>query len=164
MPFNDFPEDTELVRLEKKDGSTQEPFKALLGGETIILHPESDVEERDVILRRLPSGREERRYVTEVDFCRGPSSDDDHFQVKVSKRDQTNLPKPGNTFHIHGGQVQIGDHNVQNIVNALHELKNKIDNADASPEQKQQAIGLLRGLIAHPLVTSVLGGLAGAIG
>jgi hypothetical protein len=71
---------------------------------------------------------------------------------------------PNHTFHIHGGQVQIGDNNVQNIVNALHELKNKIDNADASPEQKQQAIGLLRGLIAHPLVTSVLGGLAGAIG
>jgi hypothetical protein len=149
--------------LEKKDGSTHGPFKALLAGETIILHPESDVEEGDVILRQLPSGREERRYVTEADFYRGSSGEDDHFQVKFRKANQTSLPKPGNTFHIHGGQVQIGDHNTQNIVNALHELKNKIDGADASPDQKEQAVGLLRNLITHPLVTSVLGGLAGGI-
>jgi hypothetical protein len=163
MPFNDFPEDTELVRLEKKDGSTHGPFKALLGGETIILHPESDVEEGDVILRQLPSGREERRHVTEAEFYRGSSSEDDHFQVKFRKGNQTNLPKPGNTFHIHGSQVQIGDHNTQNIVNALQGLKEKIESANASPEQKHEAAGLLRSLATHPLVTSVLGGLAGGI-
>jgi hypothetical protein len=72
-------------------------------------------------------------------------------------------PSSGPTFHISGGQIQIGDNNVQNIVNALQELKGKIDNAEASPEQKKEAVGLLRSLIAHPLVTSVLGGLAGSL-
>lgn len=86
-----------------------------------------------------------------------------HYQVKFQKAGTAESKAVGNTFHINGGQVQIGDHNTQNIINALHELKDKIDSADALPEQKQQAKTLLNSLLAHPLVTSVLGGLAGSV-
>jgi F0F1-type ATP synthase epsilon subunit len=89
-----------------------------------------------------------------------PSRKDDQRKQGASVREKSST---GPTFHISGGQVQIGDNNVQNIVNALRELQTKIDSADALPEQKQQAAGLLRSLIAHPRVTSVLGGLAGSI-
>jgi hypothetical protein len=170
MPFNDFTDETEVVYLERggERGLIVGPYKAIFAGDTVLLDPQSDVEEGDVILRKLPTGKEERRHVTDAEFCRGFSDDDHHYQVKFRKGNSPapEAPKSANTIHIHGihgGQVQIGDHNTQNIVNALQELKHKIDSANASPDQKREAIGLLRTLLAHPLVTSVLGGLAGGI-
>jgi hypothetical protein len=165
MPLNSLP--SEEARIEKKDGSIVGPYQAIFAGDTIIVKDaHADVEEGDVVLRRLPSGKDERSEVTTATFFNTGRGFPPHYQLKFRKGAPREVPKAGNTIHIHGihgGQVQIGDHNVQNIVNALHELKTKIDSADATPEQKQQATGLLRGLIAHPLVTSILGGLAGGI-
>ncbi len=87
-----------------------------------------------------------------------------HYQLQFRKGGPKDMATSGNTIHIHGihgGQVQIGDHNTQNIVNALRELQDRIDRGGGTPEQKHEAKGLLRNLLAHPLVTSVLGGLAG---
>jgi hypothetical protein len=88
---------------------------------------------------------------------------------ELQNRVSPTLPVPANSHTvnvyggIHGGQLQVGDHNTQTIVNALQALKGKIDSANATPEQKQEAKGLLRSLATHPLVTSVLGGLAGGV-
>jgi hypothetical protein len=165
MLFNSHP--SEDARIEKKDGALVGPYKAIFAGDTIILKDaHADVEEGDVVLRRLPNGKDERSEVTSATFFNSGGTFPPHYQLKFRKGPQREVTKPGNTINIHGihgGQVQIGDHNTQNIVNALRELKDKIDKSDGLPAEKQQAIGLLRNLLAHPLVTSVLSGIAGGI-
>lgn len=165
MAFDSFP--SEDARIEKKDGSVIGPYNAIFAGNTIVVKDaHADIEEGDVVLRKLPSGKDERSEVTAATFFNQHGSLPAHYQLKFRKGAPKEPAKAGNTIHIHGihgGQVQIGDHNTQNIVNALQELKNKIDSADASPEQKKEATGLLRNLLTHPLITSVLGGLAGGI-
>jgi hypothetical protein len=167
MPFNDFP-DVERVKIETKTGAVVGPYRALFSGKTIILDGQAEVDEGDVVIRKLPNGRDERCHVTYTEFCNGMDGIEAYYNVTFRKGSESGVsaseaPKPSTTFNIHGGQVQIGDHNTQNIVNALQELKRNIDKADASPDEKQQASGLLRSLLAHPLVTSILGGLAGSI-
>lgn len=162
MPFNTFPK--ENARVEKKSGLIVGPYMAVFAGEVIVVtDAQADIEEGDVILRQLPNGRDERSHVVEVNFYNDMTAFGAHYQLKIRKAGTSEMKNPTNTFHIHGGQVQIGDNNTQNIVNALNALKEKIDAADATPEQKSGAKELLGNLIAHPLVTSVLGGFAGAV-
>lgn len=149
--------------VEKKDGGLVGPYKTVFAGDTIIVwDATADVEEGDVVLRKLPNGRDERSEVTAATFY-DTGRMQAHYQLKFRKGTVKNMATSTNTFHIHGGQVQIGDHNTQNIVNALRELQQRIDSGDGTPEQKQEAKGLLTAFIAHPLVTSVLGGLAGGL-
>lgn len=163
MPFNSFP--TEAARVEKADGTIVGPYNAIFAGDTIMISDaEADIQEGDVVLRELPNGRDERSHIIEATFFRKMSTLPAHYQLKFRKGGTSEPKKPGNTFHIHGGQVQIGDYNTQNIINALQDLKGKIDSADAPPEQKQQAKALLGSLLSHPLITSVLGGFAGGLG
>lgn len=162
MPFNDFPEEVEQVDVEARGGVITGPYKALFSGTTIILDSLADVDEGTIVIRTLPSGRKERCHVTEYEFCRGMDSIKAHYQVTFRKGEKAESLKPGNTFNIHEGQVQIGDHNTQNIVNALQALKDRIDGSPDGPE-REEAGGLFRRLVTHPLITSVLGGLAGGI-
>lgn len=67
------------------------------------------------------------------------------------------------SFNINNSQVQIGDHNTQNIINAIQDLQNKIDAAAATPEEKAQAKGLLSQFLNHPVIVSILGGLSGGL-
>lgn len=162
MPFSGIPK--EDARIEKTNGNVVGPYKAIFAGDTImVVDAEADVEEGDTVLRRLPSGRDERSRVTDATFISAMMDIPAHYQLKFQKAGTAESKAVGNTFNIHGGQIQIGDHNTQNIINALQELKGKIDSADAPPEQKLQARALLSSLLAHPLVTSVLGGLAGGV-
>lgn len=57
---------------------------------------------------------------------------------------------------------QIGDYNTQNIVNSFEALV-KIEATDSMPEQKEEAKGILRKLLEHPLVISVLGAAVGGV-
>ncbi|MGZ8315979.1 MAG: hypothetical protein ACXW3B_12495 [Telluria sp.] len=163
MPLDSFP--SVDARVEKKDGSIVGPYKTIFAGDTIFIKDaHADVEEDDVVLRTLPSGKEERSHVTRATFFDGTHGIAAHYQLKFRKGGTREIQKPNNTFNFHGSQqVQIGDHNTQNIVNALQDLKNKIDGADVSLEEKQEANALFGKFIAHPLVTSVLGGLAGGL-
>ena len=152
--------------IEKQNGTLLGPYKSVFAGDTIIVwDPKADVEEGDVVLRKLPNGRDERSEVTTATFY-DTGRMQPHYQLKFRKGGAEKMAKPGSTIHIHGihgGQVQIGDHNTQNIVNALQELQNRIDRGDGTPEQKLEAQGLLSTLLAHPLVISVLGGLSGGV-
>jgi hypothetical protein len=156
----------EDARVEKKDGEVVGPYKMVFAGTTIIVwDAKADIEEGDIVLRTLPNGRDERSEVTAATFY-NTGHMQPHYQLKFRKGAPKEMAKPGNTIHIHGihgGQVQIGDHNTQNIVNALRELQQRIDSSDGTPELRQEAKGLLTTLLAHPLVTSVLGGLAGGL-
>jgi hypothetical protein len=147
----------EDARVEKKDGTVVGPYKMVFAGTIIVVwDAQADIEEGDAVLRKLPNGREERSEVTEVTFY-DTGHMQPHYQLKFNKGALKEMAKPSNTFNIHGGQVQIGDHNTQNIVNALRELQERIDSTDGAPEQKQEAKGILNTLLTHPLVITVLG-------
>lgn len=106
------------ARIEKQDGSVIGPYRASFPGQIIFLLDEkADVEEGDVILRELPSGKDERCIVTEATFYkRGISGMGPHYQLKYRKGGQSNMQKPSQTINIHGAQsVQVGDYNAQNI-------------------------------------------------
>jgi len=55
------------------------------------------------------------------------------------------------------GNTQIGNHNTQNIEIVFKELVEKIDNADAPEEQKQEAKSRLQKFLEHPLIGTALG-------
>tara|TARA_Y100000296_G_scaffold18380_1_gene21933 strand:- start:2516 stop:3013 length:498 start_codon:yes stop_codon:yes gene_type:complete len=154
------------ARIEKQDGSVVGPYKASFPGKTIfILDEKADIEEGDVILRELPSGKDERCIVTDVTFYkRGVAGMGAHFQIKYRKGGQSEMQKPGHTINIHGAQsVQVGDHNTQNILNSFEALVKKIESADVPPVQKEEAKGMLRKLLEHPAVVSVIGAAAKAV-
>lgn len=66
------------------------------------------------------------------------------------------------TLNVHG-PAQVGNGNVQNIHNVFNQLLQKIDESDATDEDKKEAKGRLTQFLSHPLVGSILGGLAGSI-
>ena len=61
------------------------------------------------------------------------------------------------------GSAQVGDGNTQNIYNVFQEVIDKIDRADATPEEKAQAKSLLAKFLEHPLTASVVGGVSGSL-
>jgi hypothetical protein len=70
-------------------------------------------------------------------------------------------PIPGSNILIGtlnaNGHTQIGDNNTQNIEYIFNSIIDKIDNADASEQDKTEARNLLGKFIAHPLTNTVLG-------
>ncbi|HDG1672983.1 TPA: hypothetical protein PFE07_002433 [Kluyvera cryocrescens] len=61
------------------------------------------------------------------------------------------------------GSAQVGDGNTQNIYNVFQEVIDKIDRAEATPEEKAEAKSLLTKFLEHPLTSSVVGGVAGSL-
>tara|TARA_R110002049_G_scaffold278664_2_gene457518 strand:+ start:390 stop:893 length:504 start_codon:yes stop_codon:yes gene_type:complete len=163
-PFNSLPQ--EDARVEKQDGTVVGPYKAIFTGEQIIVPDEkADIDEGDTILRGLPNGKDERFTVTDSTFYQKIHSIDAHYQIKYSKGGISKCSEPTtNSITINNAQaVQIGDHNTQNIVNALQELSNKIESADCSPEEKAEARSLLNELLTHPLVVAIIGATTGSV-
>ncbi len=84
----------------------------------------------------------------------------------LKKRDEE-MKKPGKiVVNVDGKKhnLQIGNGNTQyNIEIALNELKEKIEQADASQKEKNEAKSLLQKLLEHPLVSAIVGGSIGLI-
>lgn len=66
------------------------------------------------------------------------------------------------TLNVHG-PAQVGNGNVQNIHNVFNQLLQKIDDSAATDEEKQEAKSRLSKFLEHPLVGSIVGGLAGSL-
>ncbi len=155
------------ARIEKFDGSLAGTYQAQFFSMIIrILNIQAVVKLGDVIIRTLPNGMDERSLVTDVKFSQQifpelPS----HYRIKFIREDTLKMQQkiqPA-SFNINNSQVQLGDHNTQNIINAIQDLKNKIDTAAATPEEKAEAKGWLAKALSHPLITSILGGLSGGL-
>lgn len=61
------------------------------------------------------------------------------------------------------GPGQIGDGNTQNITNFFKEMIDKIEQSEASPEEKEEVKSRLARFLEHPLTNTVVGGVAGSI-
>ena len=80
--------------------------------------------------------------------------------LKISlEKEIRETPKP--SIHIDtvntNGNTQIGNHNTQNIEILFNELIEKIDDADAPEEQKEEAKSRLNSFLEHPLVGTLFG-------
>jgi hypothetical protein len=147
-------------------GDQTGPIKASVQRNKIYIGDESVViEEGWKILRSLPNGRSECHTVLQVDFHKDPRGGRlSHFEV-TTRKESSLMPTPSSTTinisNSHG--IQIGDGNIQNIVESLDALAKAIDASPAAPEQKAGAKEKLKAFLSHPLTVAILGPAAGRL-
>lgn len=80
----------EDARVLKSNGDTVGPYKAFFTGSTIIIDDRTaDIQEGDVVLRLLPSGKDERSVVTQATFYPHPIAGfGEHCQLKFARMDK----------------------------------------------------------------------------
>lgn len=148
--------------FEKVSGERSGPFKTKFGANQLtIFNDKLIVDEGDFAIQKLPNGREEQFKVTDVKYSSGMRRIKPHYVLqitKASKIEQEKKVAASNTFHIHNSNVQVGDGNVQNIVNSFEQLAAEIDSTDATPVEKEKAKGELKSLLTNPTVAAILGG------
>ncbi|MBA0205761.1 MULTISPECIES: hypothetical protein [Pectobacterium] len=66
------------------------------------------------------------------------------------------------TLNVHG-PAQVGNGNTQNIHNVFNQLIQKIEESEATEEEKTEAKNRLAKFLEHPLVTSIIGGAVGSL-
>jgi hypothetical protein len=154
------------VFVEKADGSRTGPHKATVSQNTAVISDDQlDVTDGEKLIRPLPNGNEEVYLILNSEFSPGLASIPAHFNLTLRKTTaiQPSPPKQ-TTVNIHNTSgIQVGDHNVLNIQNALNELVQRIDSSTAPPEQKAEAKGKLTALLQHPLVSAALGGIVSGV-
>ena len=155
----------ESVRVQKEDGRIKGPYEASFTENMIIVSDlKADITQGDKIIRKLPNENEDYYYVTKID-CRINLFGIPHqYQVKFTQAPPSQpMERNIQNINFHGLQnVQIGDHNIQNITNTFNELIQKIDSSTASEIEKQEAKSLLNQFLSHPLVVSIIGSTLGA--
>lgn len=160
---------TDDAFIENERGERSGPYKTKFGGEKLIIFNDKlVVSESDIVIQPLPNGTEVRFVVTDAQFSSGLASIKPHYSISVIKesRKQTKQKMATNTtVHINNSNVQVGDGNIQNIVNSFEQLIKEIDSSDSPLEQKEEAKGLLKSLVSNPTVAAILGGaVSGIIG
>ncbi len=165
-PFRSLLNDT--VFIVKSNGHRLGPFKAAVSADSItIMEKAIDVDEGDHVAREIPSGKEEIYLILSADYSHGLRSIPPSYTLKVRKT--TALPArsvdaKSTTINIHNSTgVQVGDYNTQQIQATFNEIVERIDRSSGSPEAKAEAKGRLAAFLQHPLVTSVLGAMAGSV-
>lgn len=158
---------TDTVHVKSPDGTQSGTYMTKIGAKNgyhaATVFDESFIGMEGWILsRELPNGREETYKIVEVNYSQGISGIPPHWNLKLHK-DASLLhvaqAKQVPNITINNSQgIQIGDHNVQHIANSLAGLIEKIDDSTASPQEKDEAKGLISKLLESPVVASVLGG------
>lgn len=150
----------------KPDGRRLGPYKATFAGGTVIVDDKmADIDDGDQVMRLLPSGKEEIKYINQCSFYDtsiagyGP-----HYQLKVKPVPSTeSYTVKHQTINVgNNSNVQIGDHNKMEFRENIQNLIQTIDKSSASEPEKEEAKGLLKKFLEHPLVTTIAGSAAGA--
>lgn len=155
------------IYIAKKSGQKAGPFPAILeSNKASIFRGDLNVDEGDTLTRALPNGKVETYKILQVHF--EPRFEDipDNYSLKLRK-EASLVPHAGQrttNIHIANSQgFQVGDHNVQNVANAFHELRQRIEASEATAKEKREAKSRLAKLAEHPVVVSILGGVAGGL-
>ena len=155
----------ESVRVQKEDGTFKGPYEVSFTENIIIVSDlKADITKGDKIIRKLPNENDEYYYVTKIYCPKNLGGIPPHYQVKFTQAPPSQpMERNIQNINFHGLQnVQIGDHNIQNITNTFNELIQKIDSSTASEIEKQEAKSLLNQFLSHPLVVSIIGSTLGA--
>ena len=154
------------IYIEKGDGSRTGPYITTVSQESaIICNAQLDVNEGEHLIRPLPNGKEEVYLILSIEFKPKFHPIPPRFILKLQNTRAIQPARPKHTtININNSSgIQVGDHNVINIQNALNELVQRIDGSSASQQEKVEAKSKLAAFLDHPLVGSVLGGVAGAL-
>lgn len=158
---------TDKVFFEDQSGIRSGPFKTKFAtGTIIIFQSDLKVTEGDRVIQPLPNGSEQIYIAEDVTFNSGLRNIPAHFSIKVVKESVTQkraTPMASTTYNISGANVQVGDHNIQNIAASMQQLAQTIEDSNFPPEQKSEAKEVLRSLVENPVVAAVLGGAAQGI-
>ncbi|MDU5779186.1 MAG: hypothetical protein E6Z83_00095 [Pantoea sp.] len=156
------PEDAFII---KPDGRRLGPYKAKFAGSTVIINDQlADVADGDQVVRILPNQNEELKLVKECFFYgTGIGGQGPHFQLKVKpiSSSESYIVK-NQTINVgSNSSVQIGDHNRMEFRDNIQNMINTIEKSSASDAEKNEAKGLLKKFLEHPLVTTIAGAAAG---
>ena len=151
------------IYIQSPNGKTVGPVKSSVQRNKVYISDETVViEEGGKILRPLPNGKSESHSILQVDFHKDPLGGRlSHYEI-TTRKDSSLVPTPSSTtINIMNSQgIQIGDHNIQNIVGSLEKLAQAIDSSDATPQEKADAKGKLKAFLMHPATMAVLGAAA----
>ncbi len=158
------------IYILKLSGEKIGPYKATVDSRrnrVEVFDDDFNSEIGDTLIRPTAPGRDEFYLVEDVHYEQVISRAFAPFELDVKRQGAPERPTRGsvtNTYHISDSQnIQIGDHNMQNVISVMQSLVNEIERADSTPEQKAQALGHLQTFLTHPLITSITGGAAGAL-
>lgn len=161
-------EDT--VFILKPSGDKLGPYKAAVDSKKnlaeIFERSFVDIVEGDKLLRPVDPTKEEAYEILEVHHKKLTHGVFAEYELEIRRQGAPEEPSRGggaNSYTFNNSNVQIGDHNVQDIINMFLELASEIDKADAPPEQKEEVKGFLRAALSHPVMTSIMGGAASAL-
>lgn len=157
------------VVLESKSGSRYGTFETIMEDRKVTIFDEIvRINVGDTLIWLHPSLGERRYQIESVDVGRGPGAPGrpgtirQYLVIRPADAIPTMAMQPvtkNTTVNIHNssGGFQIGDNNTLNIQNALNDLVQRINDADASPKEKVEAKESLLGLLRLPVVGTVLG-------
>ncbi len=151
------------IYIESPKGETFGPVKASVQKNKVYINDEAiEIEEGGKILRPLPNGKSESHLILQVDFNEDPLGGILSYYEITTRKDSSLVATPSSTtINITDSQeVQIDNHNIQNIVGSLEKLIQAIDSSNASPEAKEKAKGTLKDFLMHPATVAVLGAAA----
>ncbi|QAY92534.1 hypothetical protein [Pseudomonas sp. ACM7] len=151
---------TDKCYVIDESGKRTGPFKTLFTRQNQIrtFDQNLDTKEGDTLVQPLPNGKEVFFTITEVNYVSGMDEGSwvVSYQRGSAKPKEPQISNP--TYNFHGANnVQIGDNNIQNIRSAVETLVHGINNAQATPQEKEMAKGLLRTFLENPTTSAVLG-------
>jgi RIP homotypic interaction motif len=158
-PFADFL--TDEVQIQNAAGQITGPHKCAIAKDKITIFDEKlDVTDGDKAFRPLPNGKAEQYDIQDVQFSNSFHGIPAHFDLTVRRKGSL-VPIPGakvtqiTISNSHG--FQIGDHNVQHIVDSFKQVISAIDKAE-DPKARAEAKSRLKSFLEHPLTSATLGG------
>lgn len=156
------------VVVVKSTGERLGPFKAAVDsrkGIIEIFNKRLDTDVGDTVERTVPPNRTEVYKILDIHYEAETHDVFAPFTLEVQRQGAPIKPSKGsvqNNFHISGDSpnIQVGDHNVQNVLSVMQSLVTEIERSNATSEQKAEAKSRLNAFLSHPVVTTVMGSAA----
>jgi len=149
---------TDKVFFEDKYGTRSGPYKTRFGTDRItVFQDELNVTEGDRVIQPLPDATERIYIADAVTYHAARRNIPGHFSIAITTEAAVPVrgaSAAGNEIGV-PGSVRPADGN-KNVADALNTLAHGIENAGFPSDQKDEALRLLRTLIAHPVVAAVL--------
>lgn len=157
------------IYLVNSIGRRLGPFKAAVkrrAGKAEVFVSELDVAPNDKLVRLLSGNKEENYIVVDVHFSSNTYGEFASYELGIEKEgvQDRSSKTASQTINFYNSQgIQIGDYNIQNVIDMFEELAAKIEESDATTEEKLEAKNRLSAFLNHPIASSVLGGVSGSL-
>ena len=116
------------------------------------------MDDGDVVIRELPN-KKLRYEVVECEYSPGSGrSIPPHYKLKLHRegRERKKVSSTNNFNFTGPAAVQVGDGDTQNVGDLISQFNERIDNVDASEEDKNEAKSRVRAFFSHPIVAGLI--------